>query len=486
MKNCSEINSKKITEATYELCHKANLYISKDEYKALLNAYNLEKSNKSKFILWQLLENLKIAGNTERPICQDTGIVVVFAEVGQNVHIDGDSLEKAINEGIKNCYKDNFFRKSIVKEPLFNRINTQDNSPAVIHTRIMEGNGIKLKVAIKGCGSENMSALKMLKPSDGINGIINFIEETVKKAGSNPCPPVRIGIGIGGTMEKSALLSKEALLERVKSKEELESLAPDNDVAKLELEILNKLNDLKIGAGGLCGDTTVFGINILTYPTHIAGLPVAININCHASRHTEAIITDTNIQYNFDTLQQNFEEINLDQISPIKINTCEIDKIKKLKAGNLVELSGEIITGRDAAHKQIVDTLNKGQKLPFKLKDKIIYYVGPCPAKENEIIGPAGPTTSGRMDKYTPFLMANGLVGSIGKGERDENVVNAIKEYKGVYFITAGGAACLLSQKIVKAEIIAYSELGPEAVYRLQIKDFPVIIAIDSEGNSII
>jgi fumarate hydratase class I len=518
-----EILTDKITEAVYNLCKQANIYIPKDVYASLYDSYVNEKSSRAKNVLWQILENIKLASESGRPICQDTGVVVVFAEIGQNAHISGLPLEEAINKGVETAYNDCFFRKSIVKDPIFTRVNTGTNTPAVIHTKIVAGNTIKLTIAIKGCGSENMSAAKMLKPAAGVQGIIDFIVETVKTAGANPCPPIRLGIGVGGTMDYATLLSKKALLEPIKSESVLQQMCyasiqaakplnqkfnetipsdittatvltdinmwqpqelPDK-ITKLELEILKKLNKLNIGAAGLGGDTTVFGVNILHSPTHIAALPVAVNINCHASRHASAVIVEDKIKYNFDNYQYEFADFQENESFDVRVETSETEKIRSLKAGQKVLLSGYIYTARDAAHKKLIDCINMGEDFPIDIKDKIIYYVGPCPSMPDEIIGPAGPTTAGRMDKFTPVLLERDLLGMIGKGERSEQVRDSIKENKGIYFVATGGAACLLQQRIIESEVIAYPELGAEAIFKLKIKDFPVIVAIDSNGESV-
>lgn len=486
MKNAiSTIKSEQITIAVANLCKQANIFITDDLHKALLESYSGEQCIESKFILEQILENIELAAKHNRPICQDTGIVVVFVEIGQNVHIQGDLLEEAINAGVEKAYEENCFRKSIVKSPIFDRVNTGNNTPAVIYTNMVKGNSIKISLSIKGCGSENMSALKMLKPADGTDGIIQFVLDTVKNAGSNPCPPIRIGIGIGGTMDYAALLSKKALNLPISAYKELKTKADSDKISKLELEILDKVNKINIGAGGLGGNTTALGVNILTAPTHIAALPVAVNINCHVSRHASAKIDKNITQYNFNNFITEYNELHHNNPNIKRLNTNDINKIKELKVGDKFLLSGEIYTARDAAHKKLFEALQKGEELPVDIKDKIIYYVGPCPAKKDEIIGPAGPTTSGRMDKYTPTLLENGALGFIGKGERSQSVIDSIKDNKGFYLVTTGGAGVLLSKKVVKADIIAYPELGAEAIYKLEIVDFPVIVAIDSNGNNI-
>ncbi|MEI8388256.1 MAG: fumarate hydratase [bacterium] len=481
-RDISFINTEKITEIVSKLCKHANLYVSQDVYKQLYNAYKKESFTESKNVLWQILENMKIASEIKRPICQDTGFVVVFAEIGQNVHLDGGNFEDAINLGIEKAYTKNKFRYSIVQDPVFERTNTNTNAPAVIHTKIIPGNTIKLSLVIKGCGSENMGVIKMLKPFAGADEIINFAVEAVKNSARNTCPPVRLGIGIGGTMDYATFLSKKALLQPVKSEEELE--LSDDKVSQMELKILKMSNELKIGASGFGGDTTVFGVNILSYPTHIAALPVALNFSCHASRYAFAEVFEDEVKYKFQPDYEFGQTSNVEE-NINKVQVDDFEEIKLLKAGDRVSINGYIYTARDAAHQKMIETINNGQELPFDIKNKIIYYVGPCPPIENEIIGPAGPTTAARMDKYTPALMDRGLIGSIGKGKRNEEVIESIKKNKGVYFITTGGTACLLASKIKEAEVIAYPELGAEAIYKLKIENFPVTVAIDSDGNNI-
>lgn len=476
------INTERIVEIVSKLCKHANLYVSQDVYNQLYNSYLKESYVESKNVLWQILENMKIASEIKRPICQDTGFVVVFAEIGQNVHLEGGSFEDAINLGVAKAYTKNKFRYSIVQDPVFERTNTNTNAPAVIHTKIVPGDTVKIWIVIKGCGSENVGITRMLKPFAGAEEIINYAVEAVKDSARNTCPPVRLGIGIGGTMDYASFLSKKALLQPVKSIEELE-LAEDK-VSRMELEILKRANALKIGASGFGGDTTVFGVNILSYPTHIAALPIAINFSCHASRYAYVEIFEDKDKYKFQP-DYEFGEISNLEGNLKNINVDDVEAVKKLKAGERIALSGYIYTARDAAHKKMIETIKKGEKLPFDIKNKIIYYVGPCPPIENEVIGPAGPTTAARMDKYTPALMNMGLIGSIGKGKRNDEVIEAIKKNQGIYFITTGGTACLLASKIKEAEVIAYPELGTEAIYRLKIENFPITVAIDSKGNNI-
>ena len=386
------IDVKKIKIAIKTLCQKAAINLDKKTYSLLFEAYQKEKNTNSKEVLGQILQNAFLANKIGRPICQDTGQVIVFLEIGQDVHIQGGSLTQAINEAVGESYKENYFRKSI-NTSLF-RHNTKDNAPAIIHTDIVDGNKIKISICLKGGGSENMSRSEMLSPSKGKEGVIDFVLETVKRASLKACPPLVIGLGIGGNLEKSGINAKKALF--------LETAQTD-----FEKEILDKVNALNIGASGKGGTTTVLDLKIIETPCHIASLPVSVALNCHAARHTSAII-DENITYNFEE----YEIFEIPKSLNVKeILTTDIEKIKALKAGERILLTGKIYTARDEAHKRLLANSAK----PFEMKNSIIFYAGPCPAKPNEIIGPIGPTTSSRMDDYTEKLLEKGLLATIGR-----------------------------------------------------------------------
>ncbi|MFA6990265.1 MAG: fumarate hydratase [Candidatus Gastranaerophilaceae bacterium] len=468
-----------IQEAVENLCLQANLYLSKDVYSAFYKAYVKETNSKAKNVLLQILTNAKLAAEFGKPLCQDTGIVVVFLEIGQDVVLTGEYVEDSINQAVLNCYKQNYFRKSIVNCPYSERKNTKTNTPAIIHTKIVYGDNIKISVAIKGGGSENMSALKMLNPTDEEDRIIDFVVKTVKNAGIKSCPPVRIGIGIGGSFEQSAILSKKALLEKIKTPEALQNLSDDN--SKLEYKILQSLNRLNIGPMATGGEFTCYGVNILSRPCHIASMPVAVNINCHSSRHACCVISENKITYNDKDFEYNFEEISDVNLNIKELKLDDISAMRSLKKGDEVYITGTLYTARDVAHKKLVEMIKNKEKLPFDIKNKTIFYAGPCPAKPGEIIGSIGPTTSSRMDKFSPVLYDNGVIATIGKGERNEDVVNAIKKNKALYFSITGGVAVLLSQKIKKAEIIAFPELESEAIYKLEVEKLPVVVEIDTE-----
>jgi fumarate hydratase subunit alpha len=449
------IDSSEITKNIKEMCIEANHFLAPDMERVFKKAKENEESKLGCQILEQLDENLKIAAEDMIPICQDTGMAVVFIEIGQDVHIEGENLEDAINEGVRQGYVDGYLRKSVVSDPII-RENTKDNTPAVIHYSIVPGENIKITVAPKGFGSENMSKVFMLKPADGIEGVKDAVLTAVKEAGPNACPPMVVGVGIGGTFEKCAILAKKALARPADSNSEIPY------VKELEEELLTKINKLGIGPGGLGGTQTALSVNVETYPTHIAGLPVAINICCHVNRHISRTIMNRNIT------------------APLSDEVA-----KELKSGDYVYITGTIYTARDAAHKRMWEALEKGEELPIEMKNNIIYYMGPSPAREGRPIGSAGPTTASRMDKYAPKLLDLGLKGMIGKGKRSEQVKEAIVRNGSVYFAAVGGAGAILSKAIKKSEVIAYDDLGTEAIRKLYVEDFPAIVVIDSQGNNL-
>ncbi len=459
------INSNVIYETVKNLCIIANTKLPYEEYQALKKLYNDENHLPAKNVLSQILQNARIAFCAQRPLCQDTGFVTVFADIGHNVVIEGEPFNDVINKAVGCVYSEKFYRKSILADPLFERCNTNNNIPVLIHTKIVEGNEINLILSVKGGGCENVSASKMLTPAQGIDGLKEFIIETVKNAGSKPCPPIKIGIGIGSNFEGAAILSKKALL--------LQKNSENPQYALLEREILKAINELNIGAMGLGGKSTCFGVNILHEPCHMASLPVAISISCHSSRHAGAVISD-NVIYNFKEYDF-IQDFSFGQnIKLVDVN--DIDAIRNLGIGENILLSGKIFTARDAAHKKLEQLLNEGKSLPFDIKNAVIFYAGPCPAAENEIIGPIGPTTSARMDKYTPILYENGLLATIGKGERSKEVMDSMKKYGGRYFTVTGGVASLLKTCVKTAKIIAYPELGAEAIYELEVEKLPVMV----------
>lgn len=458
------IHTDEIIATVERLCVEANFFLGEDVLRAFEEAMAKEENPTGKALIERLLENAEIAGNTRVPICQDTGMAVVFVEIGQNLHIDGIPITDAINEGVRRGYVRGFLRKSIVKDPTLNRVNTRDNTPAIIHYDIVPGDELKITVAPKGFGSENMGAIKMCKPSEGVEGIIQFVVDTVDSAGGNSCPPIVVGVGVGGDMEKAAIMAKKSLLRHIGERN------PDPDWSKIEETILERVNKLGIGPQGLGGTQTALDVFIETFPTHVAGMPVAVNINCHAARHKQVVLSG---------------EKKLPVGAIVLETPLTKEKVSQLKAGQSVLINGTIYTGRDAAHKNMVESLARGEELPFDIKDQIIYYMGPSPGKPGDVIGSAGPTTSYRMDSYAPILIAQGLTGMLGKGLRSKEVVESMKEHGAVYFVAIGGAGAYLSRCIKSAEVVAYPELGPEGVRKLTVENLPAIVAIDACGNNI-
>jgi tartrate/fumarate subfamily iron-sulfur-dependent hydro-lyase alpha chain/tartrate/fumarate subfamily iron-sulfur-dependent hydro-lyase beta chain len=417
------------------------------------------------------------------PICQDTGIDVVFVQIGQELNIEGD-LVRAINEGIALGTREGWLRCSVC-DPI-TRKNTGDNTPAVVHVEPVAGDTLEVSVLPKGCGSENMSAVVMLPPSAGEDGIVRAVANQVLKAGPNPCPPGIIGIGIGGTMEKAALLAKKALLRPVGLRN------PRDDLAELEDRIFVRINGLGIGPLGLGGSVTSLGVAVEVYPCHIASLPVAINIQCHAARHCTARWRDGSW-----VIKGQGSRVKGQGISPLPpakrpmplaqgVVRMELplskSAIRELRAGDWVLLNGVVYTGRDQTHRRLVEMLDRGDSLPVDLRGQLIYYVGPSPAPPGRPVGSAGPTTSHRMDAHTPRMLAEGVLATMGKGMRSLEVKAALKEHGAVYFATIGGAGAYLASHIESCELIAFPELGPEALYRMKVKDLPAIVINDITG----
>ena len=461
----SDISTEVIYSVIKNLVLLANTKLPNTDYDAILTLYEKEKNNSAKIALSQILQNAKIAFDTQRPLCQDTGFVTVFLSIGQNVTLKGENVNNVINKAVSDSYVEYSLRKSIVSDSLFKRENTKNNTPVLVHTEIVDGDEIEVLLSVKGGGCENISAAKMLTLAHGVDGVKAFVLDVVKNAGSKPCPPIKVGIGIGSNFEGAAILSKKALITKEKSK---------GDYKKLESDILREINKLKIGVMGLGGKSTCYGVKILSAPCHIASLPVAISISCHSSRHSSAIINEKGILYKNE--KYNFFEPTICKNSVIRVNSVEIAKIKQLPVGTNIELSGKIYTARDAAHKRFDELLSKGKELPFDINNAIIFYAGPCPAAKGESIGPIGPTTSARMDKYTPLMYKNGMLASIGKGERAQDVIAFIRAYGGKYFTMTGGVASLMKSCVKSAKVIAYPELGAEAVYELEVENLPLIV----------
>ncbi|MBE0492323.1 MAG: fumarate hydratase [Sulfurospirillum sp.] len=463
-------------------------YHPEDFIKGMIEAYDLEQSPAAKNAIGQILINSKMCAMGHRPICQDTGSVNVFVKIGLNATLElSKELEDVINEAVALAYLDpsNTLRFSIVSDPAGARINTKNNAPAVIHFSVDNSSVVDIKVAAKGGGSENKAKFAILNPSDSV---YDWVMETVKGMGAGWCPPGMLGIGIGGNPEKSMLLAKEALMQKVDI-HELKQRGAKNNLEELRLKLYEDINKIGIGAQGLGGLTTVLDVKILDYPCHAASLPVAIIPNCAATRHIHFTLDGSGTAV--------FEKPDLsiwpDLELPIKdvkrINVDELNKVdlKQFKAGETVLISGKILTARDAAHKKIVEYKKANKPLPngVNLENKLIYYVGPVNPVGNEVVGPAGPTTASRMDKFTQDMMELNILGMIGKAERKQPTIDLIKKYASIYFIATGGAAYLIAQSIKKSKIVAFEELGMEAIYEFEVKDMPLIVGVDSFGESV-
>ena len=459
-----------------------------DFIQAMYKAWEKEESPAAKDSIAQILVNSRMCAEGQRPICQDTGIVTVFVKVGMNVQWEGDmSLADMINEGVRRAYlnPDNVLRASILADPAGARKNTKDNTPAVIHYEIVPGDKVEFDVAAKGGGSENKSKMVMLNPSDSI---VDWVLKTVPTMGAGWCPPGMLGIGIGGTAEKAAVMAKEALMEHIDI-QELIARGPQNKVEELRIELYEKVNNLGLGAQGLGGLTTVLDVKIKDYPTHAASLPVCMIPNCAATRHTHFVLDGSGAALQTPPNLADWPQVSLEggaQARRVNLDTVTPEDVKDWKVGETVLLSGKMLTGRDAAHKRMVDMLNKGESLPVDLKGRFIYYVGPVDPVRDEVVGPAGPTTSTRMDKFTrQILEQTGLLGMIGKSERGPVAIEAIKEFGAVYLMAVGGSAYLVSKAITEAKVLAFPELGMEAIYEFEVKDMPVTVAVDTQGVSV-
>ena len=468
-------------------------YHPADYISHLASAYEREQSPAAKDAMAQILTNSKMSAMGHRPICQDTGIVNVFAKIGMGVRLEGFSagFEDAINEGVRQGYNhpDNTLRASIVADPHFERKNTKDNTPAVIFTQLVPGNTLDITVAAKGGGSENKSKMIMLNPSDSL---VDWVLKTVPTMGAGWCPPGMLGIGIGGTAEKAMLMAKESLME------DLDMYALQAKAAKgekltqtedLRLELHDKVNALGIGAQGLGGLTTVLDVKIKMYPTHAASKPVAMIPNCAATRHAHFVLDGSGPVYldppSLDTWPKVDWQPDTQKSQRVDLNTLTPAQVASWKPGQTLLLNGKMLTGRDAAHQRIQNMLAKGEKLPVDFTNRVIYYVGPVDPVRDEAVGPAGPTTSTRMDKFTEMMLAQtGLIAMIGKAERGPAAIEAIRKHQSAYLMAVGGAAYLVSKAIKTAKVVGFADLGMEAIYEFDVVDMPVTVAVDAGGTS--
>ena len=483
------IKQEHLIESIHSALQYISYYHSPDFINAMVSAYEIETNQSAKNAIEQILINSKMCALGKRPICQDTGIVNVFVEVGMNVDWDCElELEDMINEGVRRAYNepDNRLRASIVRDPLFSRVNTQDNTPAVIHTKLVKGDKLEITVAAKGGGSENKSKFTVLNPDDNLT---DWVLRTIPSMGAGWCPPGMIGIGVGGTAEKAMLMAKASLMEPININD-IKAKENQSDLEKLRIDLFDKINELGIGAQGLGGLTTVLDVKINDYPTHAASLPVAMIPNCASTRHVHFSLDGSGVAELPEVDLSLYPELAMDvsKYKKVDLDSLTQSEMDEWNIGDTLLLSGTIITGRDAAHKRLKTMIESGEGLPkgVNFENKFIYYVGPVDAVRDEVIGPAGPTTSTRMDKFTDLILENtGLFGMIGKAERGQATVESIKKHQASYLIAVGGAAYLISKSIKKAKVVAFEEMGMEAIYEMEVKDMPVTVAVDTDGENI-
>jgi len=465
-------------------------YHPTDYIHALSAAYEAEESPTAKDAMAQILINSRLCAEGRRPICQDTGMVVAFVRAGMDLRWDsGLSLQQMIDEGVRRAYthEHNVLRASMVSPPIGTRTNTGDNTPAVVHTELVPGDRLEVRLAAKGGGSENKSRFAILNPSDSI---VDWVLKTVPTLGAGWCPPGMLGIGVGGSAEKAMLMAKESLMADIDI-HELKARGPSDPIEALRLELYEKVNALGIGAQGLGGLTTVLDVKIQTYPTHAASLPVAVIPNCAATRHVHFVLDGSGPAHLEPPRLDHWPQLDWDPSAGaqrVDLDTITREAIAAWRPGDRLLLSGKLLTGRDAAHKRLVDLFDRGEPPPtgVDLSNRFIYYVGPVDPVRDEIVGPAGPTTSTRMDKFTDQMLAEtGLIGMIGKAERGPAGVEAIKRHGAVYLIAVGGAAYLVSKAIKGARLVAFEDLGMEAIRELVVEDMPVTVAVDSRGESV-
>ncbi|MEW6292554.1 MAG: fumarate hydratase [Pseudomonadota bacterium] len=460
-----------------------------DYIQALGRAWEREESPAAKDAIAQILTNSRMCAEGKRPICQDTGIAVVFLKIGMNARWDATmSVQEMVDEGVRRAYNhpDNKLRASVLLDPAGRRTNSKDNTPAVVHYEIVPGDHVEVICAAKGGGSENKAKMVMLNPSDSI---VDWVLKTLPTMGAGWCPPGILGIGIGGTPEKAMLLAKESLMAPVDI-DQLKARGAQNRAEELRLELYEKVNALGIGAQGLGGLTTVLDVKIMDYPTHAASLPVALIPNCAATRHVHFHLDGSGPARLEPPQLSDWPQVawqpNTEKSTRVNLDTLTPAEVAAWKPGQTLLLNGKMLTGRDAAHKRIQDMLAKGEQLPVDFTNRVIYYVGPVDPVRDEVVGPAGPTTATRMDKFTEMMLAQtGLISMVGKAERGPVAIEAIKKHKSAYLMAVGGAAYLVSKAIKTAKVVGFADLGMEAIYEFDVKDMPVTVAVDATGTSV-
>ncbi len=483
----SAIGREDLVQSIADALQFISYYHPADYLRALGRAYEREQSAAAKDAIAQILTNSRMCAEGRRPICQDTGIVNVFARVGMNVRFDFPDFEQAVNEGVRRAYLDpeNKLRASVLDESDFGRKNTRDNTPAVIQVELVPGDKVEIDVAAKGGGSEAKSKFAMLNPSDSI---VDWVLKTVPTMGAGWCPPGMLGIGVGGTAEKAMLMAKQALMEPI-DMAELKARGPKSKVDEMRIELYDKVNALGIGAQGLGGLSTVLDVKIRTYPAHAANRPVAMIPNCAATRHAHFLLDGSGPAELEAPSLADWPQVTWTphaQSRRVDLDRLTREEVASWKPGERLLLSGKMLTGRDAAHKRIQDMLARGERLPVDFTNRVIYYVGPVDPVRDEVVGPAGPTTSTRMDKFTETMLgATGLIAMIGKAERGPAAIEAIRRHKAAYLMAVGGAAYLVAKAIRKSRVLAFRDLGMEAIYEFEVRDMPVTVAVDAQGTSV-
>ena len=491
MDTMATIRQQDLIQSVADALQYISYYHPADYIRNLARAYELEESPAARDAMAQIIVNSRMCAEGHRPICQDTGIVTVFLKIGMDVRWDTSiesamTVEEMVNEGVRQAYlhPDNKLRASILADPAGARRNTRDNTPAVVNIELVRGGNVDVTVAAKGGGSEAKSKFVMLNPSDSV---VDWVIKTVPTMGAGWCPPGMLGIGIGGTAEKAMLLAKQALMDPIDI-QDLIARGPSNKLEEMRLEIYRKVNDLGIGAQGLGGLTTVLDVKILDYPTHAANLPVAMIPNCAATRHAHFVLDGSGPVALDPPSLSDWPSLTYDISTARRVNldTVTREEVATWNPGEVLLLNGKLLTGRDAAHKRMTDMLNRGEKLPVDFTNRFIYYVGPVDPVGNEVVGPAGPTTATRMDKFTrQMLEQTGLLGMVGKAERGPAAVEAIRDNRAVYLMAVGGAAYLVSKAIKGSRVLAFEDLGMEAIYEFEVRDMPVTVAVDSNGTSV-
>jgi fumarate hydratase class I len=481
------IKQEDLIESVANALQYISYYHPVDYITSLAKAYEAEESPAAKDAIAQILVNSRMCAEGHRPICQDTGIVTVFLKIGMDVRWDAQmTVDEMVNEGVRRAYlhPDNKLRASILSDPAGARKNTMDNTPAVINVQMVRGGNVDVTVAAKGGGSEAKSKFVMLNPSDSV---IEWVLKTVPTMGAGWCPPGMLGIGIGGTAEKAMVMAKESLMDPIDIQDVI-ARGPKNNIEEMRIELYRKVNELGIGAQGLGGLTTVLDVKIQDYPTHAANLPVAMIPNCAATRHAHFVLDGSGAVALDPPSLEDWPKLTYDVSTARRVNLDAVtrEEVAAWKPGEVLLLNGKLLTGRDAAHKRMTDMLNRGEKLPVDFTNRFIYYVGPVDPVGNEVVGPAGPTTATRMDKFTrQMLEQTGLLGMVGKAERGPAAIEAIRDNRAVYLMAVGGAAYLVSKAIKASRVLAFEDLGMEAIYEFEVADMPVTVAVNSEGISV-